>query len=37
MTDYKRLTRGDGDLRLAVPIECIDELLKEYENDEDKS
>lgn len=22
---------GDGDLRLAVPIECIDELLKEYE------
>mgnify|MGYP004516053163 CR=1 FL=1 len=22
---------GDGDLRVAVPIECIDELLKEYE------
>ena len=24
---------GDGDLRVAVPIEAIDKLLKEYEND----
>lgn len=35
LKDFKTVydNGGDGDLRVAIPIKAIDELLKEYEND----